>query len=141
MNGKVFNKNIELGLDRTAINVPAVWQQRFGTNYEESDYVTPSQATQLKTDLQAIYRDKYPNLPDRLLDPQIDKVIKNTRGLSYAIQQGKLLVQHDTNLKADFMEKSRDFKKYQTKAIFGIRQLGLKPYIKDRITEKFSKLK
>jgi len=136
-----FNKDVELALDRTNVNVSGTFQQLFNENYEQSDYVTPSQAMGLKTQLREEYRKKYPNLPDRLLDPQIAKVIKNTKGLGHAIQQGSLLVQHDSDLKADLLEKSRDFKKYQTNAVFGIRQTGLEPYIRDRIVEKFSKLK
>tara|TARA_B100000470_G_scaffold213762_1_gene194530 strand:+ start:5023 stop:6999 length:1977 start_codon:yes stop_codon:yes gene_type:complete len=139
----VFNKNVELALDRSKVDPAAVFEnaEYGGVDYKTAKKISPMQASLLIADLKETYRKKYPNLPDRLLDPQIAKVIKNNQALGYAISEGKKDAAFQSNLDSDFREAAQEYKAQQHKALFNMAQHGTKTYIADRLTNKLTKLK
>tara|TARA_R110002167_G_scaffold318620_1_gene524304 strand:+ start:1643 stop:3574 length:1932 start_codon:yes stop_codon:yes gene_type:complete len=140
---KVFDKNVELALDRSRIDPAAIFQNaEYGnTTYGTTQRISPTKASMLQADIKAAYREKYPNLPDRLLDPQVAKVISANQQLGFAIAEGKKDAAYKANLDADFRETGRAFKGQQHKALFAMAQDGTKTYIADRLIDKLSKLK
>ena len=140
---KVFDKNVELALDRSKIDPAAIFQNaEYGnTTYGTTQRISPTKASMLQADIKAAYREKYPNLPDRLLDPQVAKVISANQQLGFAIAEGKKDAAYKANLDADFRETGRAFKGQQHKALFAMAQDGTKTYIADRLIDKLSKLK
>lgn len=138
----VFNKNIELALDRSNVNPASIFQNSsYGKNvpYQTNPVITPMQAARLTKDLKATYRKKYPNLPDRLLDPQVAKVIKADQELGFAISQGSKIAASRANITADFMEQAEEYKSQQHKALFRMAQTSPEVYIAERLSDKFRK--
>jgi len=138
----VFNKNIELALDRSNVNPASIFQNSsYGKNvpYQTNPVITPMQASRLTNDIKEVYRKKYPNLPDRLLDPQVAKVIKADQELGFAISQGSKIAASRANITADFMEQAEEYKSQQHKALFRMAQTSPEVYIAERLSDKFRK--